>query len=46
MTNKKEMRNKFLEEEMKKNLLRRNSKQIRKNLSIKKVKGVKNDYNV
>ena len=36
MTKKKEMRNKFLEEEMKKNLLRRNSKKIRKNLSIKK----------
>ena len=46
MAEKKEMRKKILEEEMKKNLLRRNSKQIRKNLSIKKVKGVKNDYNV
>ena len=39
-------RRKILEEEMKKNLLRRNSKKIRKNLSIKKVKGVKNDNNV
>ena len=39
------MRNKVLEEEMKKNLFRRNSKK-KKNLSIKKVKGVKNDNNV
>ena len=46
MTKKKEMRNKVLEEEMKKNLLRRNSKKKRKNLSIKKVRGVKNDNNV
>ena len=45
MTKKKEMRNKALEEEMKKNLFRRNSKK-KKNLSLKKVKGVKNDNNV
>ena len=36
MTEKKEMRNKFLEEEMKKNLLRRNSKKIRKKFEHKK----------
>jgi hypothetical protein len=46
MTEKKEMRKKILEEEMKKNLFRRNSKKRRKSLSIKKGKGVKNDYNV
>ena len=46
MTEKKRNEKKILEEEMKKNLLRRNSKKVRKNLSIKKVKGVKNDYNV
>tara|TARA_B100001769_G_C21586217_1_gene331145 strand:- start:80 stop:220 length:141 start_codon:yes stop_codon:yes gene_type:complete len=46
MTKKKELRNKFLEEEMKKNLLRRNSKKSFKNLSIRKSKGVKNDNNV
>ena len=45
MTKKKEMRNKALEEEMKKNLFRRNSKK-KKNFSLKKVKGVKNDNNV
>ena len=45
MTKKKEMRNKALEEEMKKNLFRRNSKK-KKNLSLKKVKGGKNDNNV
>ena len=45
MTKKKEMRNKALEEEMKKNLFRRNSKK-KKILSIKKVEGVKNDNNV
>ena len=45
MTKKKEMRNKALEEEMKKNLFRRNSKK-KKNLSLKKVKRVKNDNNV
>tara|TARA_B100001989_G_scaffold252356_1_gene234122 strand:+ start:10496 stop:10633 length:138 start_codon:yes stop_codon:yes gene_type:complete len=45
MTKKKEMRNKALEEEMKKNLFRRNSKK-KKILSLKKVKGVKNDNNV
>ena len=42
---KKEMRYKALEEEMKKNLFRRNSKK-KKVLSIKKIKGVKNDNNV
>ena len=46
MTKKKEMRNKALEEEMKKNLFRRNSKKKIKNFSLKKVKGVKNDNNV
>jgi hypothetical protein len=45
MTKKKEMRNKALEEEMKKNLFRRNSRK-KKFLSLKKVKGVKNDNNV
>ena len=45
MTKKKEMRNKALEEEMKKNLFRRNAKK-KKILSLKKVKGVKNDNNV
>ena len=45
MTKKKEMRNKFLEEEMKKNLYRRNSKK-KNNLSFKKGKGEKNDNNV
>ena len=46
MTKKKELRNKFLEEEMKKNLLRRNSKKSFKNLSTRKSKGEKNDNNV
>jgi len=46
MTKKKELRNKFLEEEMKKNLLRRNKKKSFKNLSTRKSKGVKNDNNV
>ena len=45
MTKKKEIRNKALEEEMKKNLYRRNSKK-KKILNIKKVEGVKNDNNV
>ncbi len=45
MIKKKEMRYKALEEEMKKNLFRRNSKK-KKVLSIKKIKGVKNDNNV
>ena len=39
------MRKKILEEEMKKNLFRRNSKKEEK-FEHKKGKGVKNDYNV
>ena len=46
MTKNKEIRNKFLEEEMKKNLLRRNSIKNKKNQSSKRVKGEKNDNNV
>ena len=46
MTQNKELRNKFLEDEMKKNLLRRNSKKSKKYLSSKRVKGEKNDNNV
>ena len=46
MSNKRDLRNKFLEEEMKKNLFRRNSQKNKKKTSNKKGKGVKNDYNV
>ncbi|MEC6997696.1 MAG: hypothetical protein VXW97_05565 [Pseudomonadota bacterium] len=45
MSEKKEIRIKFLKEEMKKNLLRRVSKKKRK-LVDKKLKGEKNDNNV
>ena len=45
MYEKKEIRIKFLKEEMKKNLLRRVSKKKRK-LVDKKLKGEKNDNNV
>ena len=45
MSEKKEIRIKFLKEEMKKNLLRRVSKKKRK-LVNKKLKGEKNDNNV
>ena len=46
MFKKKEMRDKVLEEEMKKNLFRRNSKKLKKKISLKKIKGEKNDNNV
>ena len=46
MFKKKEMRDKVLEEEMKKNLFRRNSKKSKRNVSNKKIKGAKNDHNV
>ena len=45
MSEKKEIRIRFLKEEMKKNLLRRVSKKKRK-LVDKKLKGEKNDNNV
>ena len=45
MSEKKEIRIKFLKEELKKNLLRRVSKKKRK-LVDKKLKGEKNDNNV
>ena len=46
MYKKKEIRKKFLEEEMKKNLLRRVSKKSKKKLIDTKFKGAKNDNNV
>ena len=46
MSEKKEIRKKFLQEEMKRNLLRRTSKKNKKILLVKKFKGEKNDNNV
>ena len=46
MSEKKEIRKKFLQYVMKKNLLRRTSKKNKKILLVKNFKGEKNDNNV